>query len=132
MLTSPATSLEIAQAKHNRHTYIQDLLKHRTDAGKKYCEALERLALSRDEAAFANDPIMPGDLVMRSLLTCKSKLHPQWEGPFVVIDSTEQNVYQLATASGYKWQHLVNVARMRKLSADEWAKYVGDFWAASK
>src|SRR5579859_3240389 len=38
MLTSLATSLEIAQAKHDRCTYIQDLLKHRTDAGKKYCE----------------------------------------------------------------------------------------------
>src|SRR5579859_4055106 len=132
MLISPATSLEIAQAKHDRRTYVQDLSKHRTDAGKKYREALEKLVLNRDESAFAKDPIMPGDLVMRSLLSRKSKLHPRWDGPFVVIDSTEKDVYQLATASGYKLQHLVNVARLRKLSADERAKYVGDFWAASE
>jgi hypothetical protein len=132
MLTSPATSLEIAQAKYDRRTYVQDLSKYRTDAGKKYREALERLARNRDDEAFARDPIMPGDLVMRSLLSRKTKLHPRWDGPFVVIDSTEKDVYQLATASGYKLQHLVNVARLRKLSADERAKYSGEFWAASE
>src|SRR5579859_432401 len=131
-LTSPATSLEIAPAKYDRRTYVQNLSKYRTDTGKKYREALEKLARNRDEEAFARDPIMPRDLVMRSLLSRKSKLHPRWDGPFVVIDSTEKDVYQLATTSGYKLQHLVNVARLRKLSADERAKYVGDFWAASE
>jgi hypothetical protein len=133
MLTSPATPLEIAQAKHDRRTYVQDLSKYQTDASKEYRKALEKLAMSRDESAFAKDSIMPGDLVMRSLLSRKSKLHPRWDSPFVVIDSTEQDVYQLATASGYKLQHLVNVARLRKLWADDQrAKYVGDFWAASQ
>jgi len=82
MLTSPATSLEITQAKHDRRTYVQDLSKYRRDVGKKYREVLEKLALNRDKSAFANDPIMPGDLVMRSLLSRKSKLHPRWDGPF--------------------------------------------------
>jgi len=75
---------------------------------------------------------MPGDLVMRSLLIRKTKLHPRWDGPFVIINSTEQDVYQLATASGYKLQHLVNVAQLQKLSADEWTKYVREFWVASE
>jgi len=38
---------------------------------------------------------------MRAPLKRKSKLRPRWEGPFVVLDSTEKDVYQLATANGY-------------------------------
>ena len=78
------------------------------------------------------DPIMPGDLVMRLPLSRKTKLHPKWDGPFVILDSTDKDVYQLATANGYILPNLHNVARLRKLDKDERAKYSGDFWEASE
>ena len=74
---------------------------------------------------------MPGDLVMREPLSRRSKLHPRWDGPFVVITATDKDAYQLATANGYRLLNLVNVARLRKLDKNERQRYTEDFWDAS-
>ena len=132
IISSPATALEREVAKHDRRNRVQDLDKHRTEAANRYRVALEKLAKSRDDTAFLNDPIMPGDLVMREPLNRKSKLHPRWDGPFVVLGATDKDVYQLATANGYTLPNLHNVARLRKLDKDERIRYAGDFWDASK
>jgi len=66
-----------------------------TNIAPKQPSALEKLAKNRDNTAFLNDPIMPGDLVMREPLNRKSKLHPRWDGRFV-IGSSEKDVFQLA------------------------------------
>jgi hypothetical protein len=93
--------------------------------------ALERLAQSRDDTAFVRSPVAPGDLVMREPINRKTKLHPKWDGPFVVLESTDTDVYKLATANGYIIKNLVNQARLRKLNADECKQYTGEFWEAS-
>ena len=36
--------------------------------------------------------ILAGDLVIRAPLNRKSKLHPRWEGLFVVLDSTDKGI----------------------------------------
>jgi hypothetical protein len=68
---------------------------------------------------------------MRSPLNRKSKLHPKWDGPFVVLNSTTKMhinwPHQTVTFSG----NLVNRARIRKLDESERKKYTGDFWEAS-
>ena len=69
---------------------------------------------------------------MRKLLSRKSKLHPKWDGPFVVLAGTDTDAYQLATANGYIIQNLTNEQRLRKLSPDEAANYSDQFWAASR
>ena len=92
---------------------------------------MEKLVKSRDDIAFLNDPIMPGDLVMREPLNRKSKLHPRWDGPFVVLGATDKDVYQLATANGYTLPNLHNVAHLRRLDKNERRRYAGDFWDAS-
>ena len=115
---TPVTQIELEEAAEYRRHYVQDLSKHRTDAAKKYHTALERLAISRDES-YPEKPILTGDLVMRTPLNQKSKLHPRWEGPFVVLGSTEKDVYQLATANGHILKNLTNVKRLRKLDTDE-------------
>ena len=74
---------------------------------------------------------MSGDLVMRKPLNRKSKLHPKWDGPFVILAATNRDTYQVATANGYVLQNLVNEQRLRKLSTDEAAEYKNQFWAAS-
>ena len=128
---NPVTHVELAEAAEYRRGHVQDLSKHRTDAAKKYHAALEQLAKSRDDDLYSASPILNGDLVMRTPLNRKSKLHPRWDGPFVVLDSTDKDVYQLATANGHILPNLVNVKRLRKLNADERKQYTGDFWDAS-
>jgi hypothetical protein len=131
IVTAPSSQLEREIAKQDRRTRVQNLDKHRTEAAERYRNALEKLAKNRDDQAFVNDPIMPGDLVMREPLNRKSKLHPRWDGPFVVLASSDKDVYQLATANGYKLPNLVNIARIRKLDKAERQRYTEDFWDAS-
>jgi hypothetical protein len=121
----------LAEAVEYRRKHVQDLSKHRTDAAKKYHAALERLAKSRDNSAYFTTPIIHGDLVMRAPLNRKTKMHPKWDGPFVVLDSSDKDDYQLATANGHILENLVNVDRLRKLDENERKQYTGDFWEAS-
>ena len=114
-----------------RKTHVQDLQQHRTDAAEKYSRAIAKLADQRDDAGF-DAPIIPGDLVMREVPNPQSKLHPKWDGPCVVLASSEKDVYQLATANGYTIRNLVNIARLRKLSIDERTRYQNEFWNASE
>jgi hypothetical protein len=130
-LTNAAlTRVDLAEALEHRRKHVQDLSKYRTEAAKKYQAALERLANSRDDLYPAR-PIIIGDLVMREALNRKTKLHPPWDGPFVVLDSSDKDVYQLGTANGHVLENLVNGDRLRKLDADERKLYTDDFWAAS-
>jgi hypothetical protein len=130
LLASRALEREIA--KQDRRNRVQDLDKHCTKAADRYRTALEKLAKNRDHTAFLNDPIMPGDLVMRKPLNRKSKLHPRWDGPFIILGATNKDVYQLATANGYTLPNLHNITRLKKLDKNERIRYAGDFWDASK
>jgi transposase InsO family protein/uncharacterized protein (UPF0335 family) len=130
LLEVPLTNVEQETAKLARQEYVQDLRKYRTEAADRYRMALERLASQRDEAP--TEPILAGNLVMRNIPNPKSKLHPQWDGPFVVLDVSDKDTYQLATANGYIVKNLINGARIRKLTADERTKYQNEFWNASE
>ena len=131
VVKTPITRVEIAEAAKHRKTHVQDLSKYRTEAAEKYQNALQRLANSREESQ-STTPIIAGDLVMRTPLNRKSKLYPKWDGPFVILASTDKDVYQLATANGHIINNLVNQARLRKLDETERKRYTGDFWEASK
>ena len=131
LTSKPLTDVERAKTKENCQQRVKDLGKYRTDAANRYMKAMKRLASSRDDAAFTKGPIIKGDLVMRKPLNRKSKLHPKWDGPFVVLDFTDKDSYQLATANGYVLQTLTNAVRLRKLSSDEVTRYTGQFWHAS-
>jgi transposase InsO family protein len=130
-VNAPITHIELEEAAQHRREHVQNLSRFRTEAAEKYLASLERLVQSRDDSADLHDPILLGDLVMRSPINRKSKLHPRWDGPFVVLDSTDKDVYQLGTANGYILENLVNVDRLRKLSESERRSYIGDFWDAS-
>ena len=126
----PATRLEKAVTINDRQR-IRNLRKYRTVAAERYNAAMQRLADARDDTAFLTDPLQPGDLVMRSPINRRSKLHPEWDGPFVVLEVTDKDAVQLASANGYIINNLVNKARLRKLDIDERAKYRNEFWEAS-
>jgi len=68
---------------------------------------------------------------MRKRINVESKLHPRWDGPFVIVSSTPDGTYHLATANGYHIKAQVNQARLRKLSHSETRRYINDFWHAS-
>ena len=61
-------------------------------------------------------PPVDSDLVMRSVLNRKSKLDPPWDGPFVVVASTDTSAFQLSSPNGYVLNNLVISDRLRKLS----------------
>ena len=84
----------------------------------------------RDEK-YLESGIASGDLVMRKPINLKNKLWPKWDGPFVVLEYTDQNTYQLGSSNGYVVRNLVNGERIRKLTAKELKKYQGGFWHAS-
>jgi len=126
----PVTRLEKAITVDDRQR-IRNLRKYRTVATERYNAAMQRLADARDDTAFLTDPLRPGDLVMRSPINRKSKLHPEWDGPFVVLEVTDKDAVQLASANGYIINNLVNKARLRKLDTDERVKYRNEFWEAS-
>jgi hypothetical protein len=130
--TNPISRVEVAEATEHRRQHVQNLNKYRTDAAKRYQTSLEKLASSRDHTAFLRGPIIPGSLVMRSPINQKSKLHPKWDGPFIVLASSDKDTYQLASANGYVIRNLVNETRIRKLSLEECERYTGEFWEASK
>ena len=90
-----------------------------------------RTSKNRDDSAFLGNPILASDLVMRQPINRKTKLHPEWDGPFVVYDATSSDAYQLATANGYLLPNLVNVLWLHKLDAAERRRYTDDFWEAS-
>lgn len=128
---NPITRVELAEAVEHRRKHVQDLTKHRTLAADRYQEGLRRLAETRDEYSNSAGTIIPGDLVMRKPLNRKSKIHPEWDGPFVVLEISDTDTYQLGTANGHILENLVNKQRLRKLNEAELAKYTGEFWAAS-
>jgi hypothetical protein len=130
LTANPISRVDRAEAIESRKQHVQDLSKYRTEAAKKYQTALERIASSRDDSYFKS-PIILGDLVMREPLNRKSKLHPRWDGPFVILGSSDGDAYQLGTANGYVLKNLVNIERLRKLNQEERKKYKDDFWEAS-
>jgi transposase InsO family protein len=110
--TSPITRVEIAEAAEHRKRHVQNLSKYRSDAAKKYQAALKRLVHSHKETSSPATPILVGDLVMRRPLNRKSKMHPKWEGPLIVIASSDTDVFQLATANGHILKKMTNRARL--------------------
>jgi hypothetical protein len=129
--SKPITRVELDEALEHRRKHIQNLLKHRNEAAEKYKDAMQCLAQKRKEY-MSKTWISNGDLVMRSVLNQKSKLHPRWDGPFIVVGSTDKDTHQLASANGYTLRNLVNQARLRKLSPSEITKYTREFWEASE
>ena len=129
--TDPITRVELAEAVEYRRKHVQDLSKYRTEAAERYQAGLRRLAENRDETSNSASSIIAGDLVMRSPINRKSKIHPKWDGPFVVLDTSEKDTYQLGTANGHIIENLVNKQRLRKLDEAERSRYTGDFWSAS-
>jgi len=112
---------------NDRLAELEKLQKHRSESAQLYRKSLEKLAANRDQY-LKETTIGRGDLVMRKRINVESKLHPRWDGPFVIVSSTPEGTYHLATANG---RMQANQAQLRRLSHSETRRYVNDFWHTS-
>ena len=69
------------------------------EANAKGLRRLEEVAAKREDT-YKDHGIGIGDLVLRRSPEA-TKLHPRWDGSFVVHDLTDRNTYQLRTKNGY-------------------------------
>ena len=129
-LTEPISPTELEEIHQHRRNHIQNLGKYRTEAAEKYREAYRKLADIRDDQ-YLESGVTAGDLVMRRPINLKNKIWPKWDGPFVVLEYTDKNTYQLGSSNGYVVRNLINGERIRKLSLKELKRYRGGFWHAS-
>ena len=126
-LTEPISPTELEDIHQHRREHIQNLGQYRAEAAEKYREAYRKLADARDDQ-YLDSGIAAGDLVMRKPINLKNKIWPKWDGPFIVLEYTDKNTYQLGSSNGYVVRNLINGERIRKLSSKELKKYRGGFW----
>jgi transposase InsO family protein len=107
----PPTDAEIEKLQHARLEHIKNLESYRQEANAKALARLEAEADKRD-GEMVERGLGIGDLVLRKSER-QSKLHPRWDGPFLIYDVSEKNTYQLMTRNGYILRHLYNGNRLR-------------------
>jgi hypothetical protein len=64
---------------------------------------------------------------MRSPINRKSKMHPRWDGLFVVLATSDKDTYQLDSANSYIIRNLINATRIRKLDSEECKRYAREY-----
>lgn len=106
------TDKEISDLRERRLEHVQDLAQFRQEANVRAESRMEKEAGQRDER-YRETGLGIGDLVKRRH-EAGTKLHPRWDGPFIVRDVTDKNTYQLQTRNGYVLKNLYNGARLRR------------------
>ena len=106
------TDEEIGSLQERRLEHVQDLARFRAEASQQAAKRMER-EVSQREATYRERGLGVGDLVKRRN-EASTKLHPRWDGPFMIRDVTDKNVYQLQTRNGYILRHLYNGERLQR------------------
>ncbi|GBE78770.1 predicted protein [Sparassis crispa] len=112
LLRAPPTDAEIATLQNCRLEHVQNLERFRTEANTRALRRLQDEARRR-EGTYHERALGIGDYVLRRSEN-PTKLHPRWDGPFIVHDVTDRNVYQLRTRNGYILRTLYNAARLKR------------------
>lgn len=76
---------------------------------------------------FTERSIRVVDLVLRKFDGRPTKLHPKWDGPFIVKESTPEGVYTLMTSNGHVLRMNYNAAKLKKFNGSQ-----SDFFFASQ
>ncbi|TFY51092.1 hypothetical protein EVJ58_g10744 [Rhodofomes roseus] len=112
VINTPPSDEEISQLRYERLEQVRNLEDLRTEANVRALRRLQNEA-NRREDTYRERALGIGDLVLRRSES-PSKIHPRWDGPFIVHDLTDKNTYQLATRNGYILRHLYNGERLKK------------------
>lgn len=110
-LRIPPSDIEISVLQERRLEHIKNLEQYREEANAKALERLEVEAAKREDE-YKERGLGIGDLVLRKSER-QSKIHPRWDGPFIIQDVSGKNTYQLMTRNGYILRHLYNGAQLR-------------------
>lgn len=70
--------------------------------------------IKKNENNYVERHFRKGDLVLRSFEQRPSKLHPKWDGPFIIQDCHPNGSYVLMTANGYNLRFPVNGDRLKE------------------
>jgi hypothetical protein len=123
-IKKPPTINEILQIREHRQKHVQDLEQHRLEANTRALDKLSQEATRQDDT-YRERGFAIGDLVRRVVGQRHSKIHPVWDGPFIIRDITNKNTYQLQTRNGHILRHLYNGERLARyipsnLTHDVW------------
>jgi hypothetical protein len=77
---------------------------------EKYQEETKRW---RDKNISVKD-IKPGDFVLQKVMDHVKKLHPKWNGPFLVTEMPRPGAYRLQTMDGSDVDHTWNIQNLKK------------------
>ncbi|PIL31638.1 transcription factor [Ganoderma sinense ZZ0214-1] len=117
VLRRPPTDDEVATLQHARLERVRDLSRFRGEANMQALRRLEAAAEKREDT-YRDRGIGIGSLVLRRSPEA-TKLHPRWDGPFIVHDLTDRNTYQLRTKNGYVLRTLYNAERLKPYNSSE-------------
>ncbi|PIL34997.1 hypothetical protein GSI_02784 [Ganoderma sinense ZZ0214-1] len=116
-LQRPPTDEEIEALQRQRLEHVQNLERFHAEANAKGLQHLEKEA-SKRENTYHDRALDIGDLVLRRSEN-PTKLHPRWDGPFIIQDLTDRNTYQLHTCNGYVLRTLYNGERLKRYKPSE-------------
>ena len=105
------------ELQRRRLEHVHNLERFRAEANAKALKRLEDEALRREDT-YRDRALGIGDLVLRRAKDT-TKLHPRWDGPFVIHDLTDRNTYQLRTRNGYILRTLYNAERLKRYHPSE-------------
>ena len=111
LLQNP-TDEEIVHLRRRQLEHIQNLACVRQEANQQAAAQMEKEVLQCEEV-YRERGLGPGDLVKRRH-EASTKLHPHWDGLFIIQDVTDKNVYQLQTRNGYILKSLYNGERLQQ------------------
>lgn len=96
----------LRKSQVERAERIEELNKRSFERGQKTDESYNERALK------------VGDVVLRRFEGQPTKLHPKWDGPFVISDSRGKGVFTLRTVNGHVLRVNVNGSRLKHYKGD--------------
>ncbi|PLW20248.1 hypothetical protein PCANC_07422 [Puccinia coronata f. sp. avenae] len=76
------------------------------------------IRLAKHEDQYFERALRPGELVLRQLEGRPSKLHPRWDGPFIIHSSNPNGSYRLKTPNGVVLKYTTNGDRLKRFHGD--------------
>jgi hypothetical protein len=69
---------------------------------------------ARNEKVYHERNLRPGELVLRKFESRLSKLHPQWDGPFVIHSANSNGSFRLQSPNGHILKFTTNGDRLKR------------------
>lgn len=97
----------------------RDVQKHKDVRERLINELNERrrIRYNQTDDSFTERRVIIGDLVLRKFDGSPTKLHPQWDGPFIIREATPEGVYTLMTSNSDILRMKYNGLKLKKFNS---------------